>query len=141
MDMLENNWTNPFSNQPMDLMNLSTGAAAPPAVTKDLLSAHCKGEEASKIHMEKLESGSGFYDPIKKLELKTFSVLQKRTVCKAATNRELVLKADNRVFGQMLLIAQKRKLDMKDVLECPLGPKLWALANADGTLKKQANQH
>ena len=55
--------------------------------------------------MEKLESGSGFYDPIKKLKLQTFSVWQKRTVFKAGTNRELVLKADNRVFGQMLLIA------------------------------------
>ena len=86
-------------------------------------------------------SGSGFYDPIKKLKLQTFSVWQKRTVFKAGTNRELVLKADNRVFGQMLLIAQKRKLDMKDVLEYPLGPKPCALANADGTLKKRANQH
>ena len=36
----------------------------------------------------------------------------------------------------MLLIAQNRKLDMRDVLEYPLGPKPWALANADGTLKK-----
>ena len=51
--MLENNWSNPFSNQPVDLLNLTTGAAATPAVTKDLLSAHTKGEEASKIHMEK----------------------------------------------------------------------------------------
>ena len=68
--------------------------------------------------------GSGFYDPIKKLKLQTFSVLRKRTVCKAGTNRELVLKADNQVFGQMLLIAQKRKLDMKDVLEYPLGQSL-----------------
>ena len=82
-----------------------------------------------------------FYDPVKKLKLKTFSVIQKSTVCKAATNRKLVLKADSRVFGQMLLTAQKRKLDMKDVFEYPLGPKPWALANADGTLKKQANQH
>jgi len=28
MDMLENNWTNPFSNQPMDLLNLSTAERA-----------------------------------------------------------------------------------------------------------------
>ncbi|KAG1690987.1 hypothetical protein GQR58_007560 [Nymphon striatum] len=79
VDMLENNWTNPFSNQPSDLKN---------------------------------------------------------TVVNAGTNREMILKADNRVFGNMLLIAQSRKLDMKDVLQYPLGPKPWALANADGTLKK-----
>ena len=46
------------------------------------------------------------------------------------------MKADNRGFVQMLLIAQKRKLDMKDILEYHQGPKPWALANADGTLKK-----
>ena len=28
MDMLENNWTNPFLNQPMDLLNLSTAERA-----------------------------------------------------------------------------------------------------------------
>jgi hypothetical protein len=36
----------------------------------------------------------------------------------------------------MLLIAQHRKLDIKDVLCYPLGPKPWALANGDRTLKK-----
>ncbi|KAG1650017.1 hypothetical protein GQR58_028409 [Nymphon striatum] len=136
VDMLENNWTNPFSNQPSDLVSLSTGAAATSAITSDLLKARSKGEEAFKIHKERLESGSGFFDPIKKQNLQTFTVLQKNTVVNAGTNREMILKADNRVFGNMLLIAQSRKLDMKDVLQYPLGPKPWALANADGTLKK-----
>ncbi|KAG1678468.1 Multidrug resistance-associated protein 1 [Nymphon striatum] len=136
VDMLENNWTNPFSNQPSDLVSLSIGAAATSAITSDLLKARSKGEEAFKIHKERLESGSGFFDPIKKQNLQTFTVLQKNTVVNAGTNREMILKADNRVFGNMLLIAQSRKLDMKDVLQYPLGPKPWALANADGTLKK-----
>ncbi|KAG1671659.1 hypothetical protein GQR58_016336 [Nymphon striatum] len=136
VDMLENNWTNPFSNQPSDLVSLSTGAAATSAITSDLLKARSKGEEAFKIHKERLESGSGFFDPIKKQNLQTFTVLQKNIVVNAVTNREMILKADNRVFGNMLLIAKSRKLDMKDVLQYPLGPKPWALANADGTLKK-----
>ena len=62
--------------------------------------------------------------------------MKKSTVVKIGTNKEVVLKADNRLYGQMLLIAQNWKLDMRDVLEYPLGPKPWALANADGTLKK-----
>ena len=66
----------------------------------------------------KLEKGTGFYDPIKKLKLKTFSSLKKGTVIKG-TEKEIVLKADNRVFGHMLLIAQNRKLDMKQVLCYP----------------------
>ena len=55
---------------------------------------------------------------------------------RSGENREIALKADNRVFGHMLLVAQNRKLNMKDVLSYPLGPKPWALANGDGTLKK-----
>ncbi|KAG1660989.1 putative ATP-dependent RNA helicase DDX46 [Nymphon striatum] len=117
-------------------VNMSTGAAATSAITSDLLKARSKGEEAFKIHKERLESGSGFFDPIKKQNLQTFTVLQKNIVVNAGTNREMILKADNRVFGNILLIAKSRKLDMKDVLQYPLGPKPWALANADGTLKK-----
>ncbi|KAG1713911.1 Lactosylceramide 1,3-N-acetyl-beta-D-glucosaminyltransferase [Nymphon striatum] len=115
---------------------MSTGAAATSAITSDLLKARSKGEEAFKIHKERLESGSGFFDPIKKQNLQTFTVLQKNIVVNAGTNREMILKADNRVFGNMLLIAKSRKLDMKDVLQYPLGPKPWELSNADGTLKK-----
>ena len=36
----------------------------------------------------------------------------------------------------MLLIASNRKLDIKEVLQVPLGPLPLALANGDGTLKK-----
>ena len=69
--------------------------------------------------------------------MKTFSSLKKGTVVKAK-DKEIVLKADNRLFGNMLLIAQSRKLDMRYVLCYPLGPKPWALVNADGTVKKTA---
>lgn len=44
IDLLENNWTNPFGNDPSDLVNISTGAVAPPEVSKDLLAAQRKGE-------------------------------------------------------------------------------------------------
>lgn len=94
---------------------LCFGAAATPGITKDLQSACDKGEEVFKTYMEKLEAGSGFHDPIKKLNLQMFSSLQKSAVIKAGANREVVLKADNRVFGQMLLITQNRKLDIKEV--------------------------
>ena len=36
----------------------------------------------------------------------------------------------------MILIAQNRKLDMKDVLSHPLGSLPCALANADGSMMK-----
>ena len=36
----------------------------------------------------------------------------------------------------MILLAESRKVNMKDVLAHPLGPLPWALANADGSLRK-----
>ena len=50
--------------------------------------------------------------------------------------KEIVLKADRRLFGNMVLIAQSRKLEMCDVLCHPLGPLPWALAIPDGTMQK-----
>ena len=48
----------------------------------------------------------------------------------------MVLKADRKLFGQMVLIAESRKLHMSDVLAHPCGPLPWALANGDGSLCK-----
>lgn len=52
------------------------------------------------------------------------------------SNKEIILRTDRRLFGNMVLIAQNRKLEMQDVFCYPLGPLPWALANADGTTKK-----
>ena len=111
VEILESNWTNPFSNDPSDLVNISTGAVAPPNICMDLLGAQQNGENAYSLRVKKLEEGVGFYEPIPKLKVKTFSNPRKAASAKA-TSKEIVLKADNRLFGHMLLIAQNRKLDM-----------------------------
>ena len=59
---------------------------------------------------------------------------EKRTIGKST--RKTVLKADHKLFGRIILIANSRNLQMKDVLKHPLGPLPWALANCDGTPKK-----
>lgn len=48
----------------------------------------------------------------------------------------MVLRADRKLFGQMILVAESRKLHKSDVLAHPLGPLPWALANGDGSLRK-----
>ena len=54
---------------------------------------------------------------------------------KAKAN-EIILKGDRALFGQMVIIAKKRQLRMKDVLCHPLEPLPWSLATADGSLGK-----
>jgi len=76
-----------------------------------------------------------FHDPLKKQNLKTFSNLDTKNV-HAKKAQDVVLKADRKLFGQMILVAESRKLHMRDVLSHPLGLLPWALANADGSLRK-----
>ena len=119
VDLIENNWMNLFDNDPSDLVNLITGVVAPPDVSKYLLTAHGKGEQQYKDFQEqRLQQGHSFHDIIKKQKLKTFSDT-KRMPQKAST--EIILKADRRIFANMVLIAQNRKLDMDKVLCHPLG--------------------
>ena len=46
------------------------------------------------------------------------------------------MKADRRLFGNMVLIVQSRKLEICNVLPHRIGPSPWALSNGDGTMKK-----
>ena len=136
VDLMENNWTNPFGSTISELVSLSTGATAPTDVAKDLLTAQEKGEKAyQEFQANRLEMGDNFFDRLPKMQLKTFDSIKKKNT-KKLSNKVVVLKSDNKLFGQMLLVASSRKLDMKVVLQHPLGPLPWSLANCDGTMKK-----
>ena len=73
---------------------------------------------------------------MKKAKLKNFTDLNKKIKVKASNNQEVVLKAEIRLFAQMIVIAECRNLQMSEVLAHPLGPPPWTLANPDGTLYK-----
>uniref|UniRef100_H3B9B3 Uncharacterized protein n=1 Tax=Latimeria chalumnae TaxID=7897 RepID=H3B9B3_LATCH len=121
VDLLENNWTNPFSSNSSDLVSISTGMAAPPDFTHDLLKAQDQGEKAyQNFQYDRLETGSQhFHYRLLKLKLKTFSSLKKQRRTK------MMNKAYHRLFGQLVLIATNRNLHMHEVLQPPLGPLPW----------------
>ena len=135
VELMENNWTDPFGHS-SEVVCLSTGASASPDISRDLLTAQEKGNKAYLVFQEKRldKQEVPFFDPLPKLNLKTFDNKKKAT--RKATNKEIVLKSDRKLFGHMLLVASSRQLDMKDVFQHPLGPLPWTLANDDGSLKK-----
>ena len=55
------------------------------------------------------------------------------------TTNEIIVRGDRRLFAQMIVIAETRKLTMSSVLSHPLGPLPWALASPDGSLRKNNN--
>ena len=76
-----------------------------------------------------------FHDTMKKAKLKTFTDPKKIKV-EASNNQEVFLKAERRLFAQMIVIAECRNLQMSEVLAHPLGPLPLTLANPDSTLRK-----
>lgn len=143
VQLMEASWLNPFNSDQGDLVSLSTAAAAPPDVAKDLLEAHKIGEEAYQaFKQERLEADPNpqtpskqFYDTMTKKKLKSFSDIRKKPRAQGSA-KEVVLKADRKPFGQMILVAESRKLHMSDVLAHPLRHLPWTLANGDGSLRK-----
>ena len=140
MDLMENSWVNPFNEGQTDLINLSTGIAAPANVARNLLQASQVGEQAYEtFKKDRLENGgpaTKFHDVMKKQNLKTFADITKKRRTEKTQGKQIVLKADRNLFGHMILIAQSRQLQIKDVLAHPLGPLPWTLANSDGSLRK-----
>ena len=137
VEILENCWLNPFSQDQEEFISLSTAAVAPADVANDLLAAHRIGEEAYEaFKQERLEAKSRtkqFHEQMTKKKLKTFSDIKKKP-SKQGQAKQVVLKTDRNVFGHMILVAENRELRMSEVLSHPMGPLPWALANGDGTL-------
>ena len=137
--MMETNWINPMETE-ADLVNISTGQAAAEQISDDLRNALHIGEEAYQEFKEKrIESDPPcvkFHDTMKKQNLKTFTNMNKKQGTVNVSGKELVLKADRNFFGQMILVAQSRNIDLQDVLMHPLGPIPWSLASNDGSLRK-----
>ena len=139
VSLMDNSWINPFREDQDNLVNLATAAMATTDIANDLVNSSKIGEAAYqqfKIYrVEKDEaSRSDFFATMRKQKLKTFCDLHtKKVKCKG---REIVLNADRNLFGHMIVVAQSREIDMKQVLSHPLGPITWALAKGDGSLRK-----
>ena len=130
------NWGNPFE-QSEELSSLSSGRIATKEISDDLLSAKKTGEEATMTFMKErvISNNEDLFSPITRLKSKTFADLSKKTTIKLQ-NKEEILKADRTLFARMVVVAQSREMDMRDVLKHSLGPLPWSLAAVDGSYAK-----
>ena len=93
VDLLENNWSNLFGNNPSDLVTISTGTVASPDVSTDLLAAREKGEHVHReFKQQRMQKGKCFHDPIKKIKSKTFTAMKSKPA--KGKTKEIVMKAD-----------------------------------------------
>jgi len=135
-------WHNPFTHQANDklLINISSGSVATESITSDLLTAYSQGEECFKeFTSEHLQSATkSFFDPIKKLNLNTFSSLAVKSTVSTKVGKQVTLKADRNFLARMLTITQVRSdsFNLRNVLKYNLVPIPYSLANVNGTLMK-----
>ncbi|KAK1885936.1 G polyprotein [Dissostichus eleginoides] len=116
---------------------LSSGRVATGEITKDLLVASEKGENAVKEFMDQrlLSKTVDIFAPIISQKLKTLSD-QKKPPKKSAAGKEVILRADKKLFSRLLILGQSRKIEMREILSYSLGTVSYPLASADGSLAK-----
>ena len=131
---------NPFEVDTNDLVVLSSGATVPRDVTHDVLRAECAGEEAKdEFITNRLKTGKDFFQPVKRLKLKTLESTTKRVKITASSNKVVQYKQQVNVVFQLFVKCQQQKnlqLDLAELLTYPLTPVPYSLATGDGFFAK-----
>lgn len=128
-------FVNPFQVDVKDkLFCLSSGAPATSKIESDLLNADAIGQKAfNEFVTDRLVNKSvSFHQPIPRKTLSTFSSMKERRNVTSAANKQIEIRAERNLFGQLLMISQENNISLEKTLSFPLSPIPWALATADG---------
>ena len=132
------NWGNPFDVSRSSLINICSGIEASTEIKKDLLTAESVGESCFQSFLaDRLKSSNvPFYDPIKKLKLKSFADLKVKKIVNSKS-KTLPIAAERSMFGRLLIVARSRdSLSLKEILNYSASPIPWSLGLPDGGLVK-----
>lgn len=126
------NWRNPFERSE-ELLSLSSGYVASESMKADLLLAKEKGTAALTAFVEErlVTNSTGFLQTLPKLKLGIFRDAQKKTSVNAG-DRNFIIRPNRNQFARLLVIAQRRQVDLKDLPSHELGPLPWSFASSDG---------
>ncbi|KAL9975370.1 hypothetical protein ACROYT_G012525 [Oculina patagonica] len=141
--VIKESMVNPFKlawedEEPAPLLNIATGVVMPPQTTDQLLFAKQTGAARVKEFVSKrLDSNAtGFWEKISKANVSTFASLSKKVKIRRAEEKEITINGDRSLFGRLLVVARNRHIDLKEVMSYELTNVPYALAHADGSLRK-----
>ena len=133
------NITNPFSNQNENLFNVSSGASVPPDIESDLLTVEAKGKAArERFVVDRLEKGENFFEPVKKLRLKTMGHMNKSAKVNNSQNKVVEYRTQSNVITKLLVksLEENVTIDMAKLMKYCLTPIPYSIGTADGFLSK-----
>ena len=84
---------------------------------------------------------ASFWDPLKRLNLRTFASFSNKTQAKTTDERIVTVSADRDLFARLLVAAKSRDVDLRDVSSCELSSVPCSLAHNDGILRKCTKAH
>jgi len=133
-------FNDPFSIAEKDtLYCLSSGASASAEVENDVLRAESAGHQAKEQFIkERLVAKEKFFEPIKRLNLKTFDSMGKAVKLTTSAKKVVEYKQQGNVAFQLLakLQTQTQKMDLRKLMQYPLTPVPYSIGLADGFLAK-----
>ena len=134
-DLLNESLINPVERK--ELVSLSSGVFPGNQIVADLDQAYEKGKKSMEnfINDRLISLEKSIYTPIKKLRLGTFSKIKKQVTVKIK-GKNVQFNYQSDLFGKIVLILQKRSIDLEEVFMYPLGPIPYALADDLGVMVK-----
>ena len=128
----------PDEDVPLPLSNIATGVVLPDDDTNRLLGAAESGRQSMENFISsRIQSNEiNFWDPIQKLEIKSFSSAAKKIAVKNQKDMTVSVNADRELFGRLLVAAKNRDINLKEVLSYELCSVPISLAHPDGSLRK-----
>ncbi|KAL5014823.1 hypothetical protein ScPMuIL_000962 [Solemya velum] len=131
---------NPFDLDTQALVVLSSGATAPDSVSNDVLRAEAAGKDAQEQFVtDRLKDGKDFFQPIKKLNLKTLDEMSRKVKLTTSKSKIVQYKQQGNIAFQLFVKCQAHpdlKINLQELLTYPLTPVPYSLATADGFLAK-----
>lgn len=117
---------------------LSSGGPVDGLIELDVLSAEEEGKQAKeKFIKERLEKKCDFFEPIKRMKLKTMMDYKKSMRVKTSKNKITELKQQSGVILALLVkIQSKINIDFEDLMSYPLTPVPYSIGTADGYLTR-----
>ncbi|KAK3746863.1 hypothetical protein QZH41_000037 [Actinostola sp. cb2023] len=132
--------SNPFSVAEGDvpLSNLATGVVLQEELSNRILNAERLGVQEMKSFLKKRMHTNevGFWEPVHKMNIKTFASLSKKAKMKSVDEKLVTVRADRNLFGRLLIASKSRDINLREVLKYELTSVPCALAHADGSLRK-----
>ena len=120
------------------MLNIATGVVMPDEKADRLTNSTELGEKQMKDFVEKRLNTSEvkFWEPLPHLKVETFASLSRKKKIRTADEKILTVNADRDLFGRLLIAANSRGVQLREVLSYELATVPYSLAHVDGSMRK-----